>query len=619
MVRRAGLTRADVAVAAGFVVAGLGEAVALHRGTPALLAFVACGAPLLGILALRRSSPALPICVITAFATLGTTVQALLWPGADDGGGVWLFALMFASYSLGAHGRGRAVALGGLLPLLAGLAIDLPSMTGWTLVNGVFFVTTFVGILPTAVGRLMRVRRLRLTALDRQREEIVLEQQVQRTAAVLAERLRTQERLQPALLDGLRALAMQAETGVNPGQIEQAARRLLARTREEVVSLTVPVEVPDPTLPHPADYLDPLRAAAQRWTVLGAGAIGVGLALESTGALPPSTPAWVAVTASAAVGLPLALVWWRPVATLAVTWCLATAFSRLVTPLDGTLSGTSLALAATFAVAALSNRREAVAGLAVCLLGQLLGVGAGDPLGEAAMMAACWLGGLAVNEVSRLVEQGRVNNRLLAGQEKVAQHRAVVEERLRLAREVHDQIGHSLTVVALQAGAARRLASTDPQRSQEIMGTIAAAAREGLAAMTGEARTDLFALLQRVQAAGVSLTADVAELDAAGLLAPEVRTAAYRTVQEALTNVLRHAPGAHVIVTVRRSGDRVDVTIRNGPATGPGGTVGSGRGLSGLREGVTACAGELRWGPRQDGGFEVHALLPALSMEGASR
>ncbi len=602
-------------VAAGFVLAGLAEAVVLHRRTPGLLAFTACGAPLLSVLAVRRIRPVVPLGVIAAFAVLGTTVQTVFWPRAGDGGGVWLFALMFASYSLGTHGRGRQVVLGGLLPLLVGLAIDLPTMSGWALVNGILFLTTFVGVLPTAVGRVVRVRRERLAALDEQRGLIVREQHGQRKAAVLAERLRTTERLQPALLDGLCALADQADAGTDPGQIEQAARQLLGRTREEVVALTAPVDVPDSTVPPPAEYLHTLRAAAQPWAVLAAGAIGAGLALESTVALTLSASAWVAVVASAAVGLPVALVWWRPLASLAVAWCAVVAFSRLVAPLDGSLSGTAFTLSAAFAVGVLSTRRGAVLGLMLCWLGQLVGVGGGDPFGEAVMIFVCWLGGLAVNEVSKLVEQSRANNRLLAGQEAVARQRAVVEERLRLAREVHDQIGHSLTVVALQAGAARRMAGTDPDRAREVMGTIAEAAREGLTVMSGEAATDMAALLQRTRAAGLSLTAEVADLDATGMLDPQTREVAYRIVQEGLTNMLRHAPGADATVTVRRECQVLNVTLLNGVPTRAGGTPGGGRGLAGLRERVTAHGGELGWGPRGDGGFEVRAVLPVRREE----
>ncbi len=616
----AGPSRADRVVAAGFVAASLGETVALHRDTPGLLVLGVCGAPLLGVLAVRRTHPLTPILVIATFAALGTTIQTIRWPDSGDGGGVWLVALLFSAYSLGAHGRGRTLVLGALLPLLVGLAIDGPTMTGWALVNGLTFLTMFVGLLPTAVGRVVRVRRDRLAVLDAQRRQLVRDRQAQREAAVLEERLRTTRRLQPVLLDGLRALAEGADHGADPGEVERAARGLLGRARDEVLALTAPVEVPEPALPSPTvDHLGPLRDGAQPWVVLAAGVIGAGLALESVGALVLSTPSWVAVVAGPLVCLPLALLARRPLAAAALTWVGAVAFSRLVAPLDGTLSGTALTLVLAFAVAALAARRAALVGLVLCWGGQLVGVGTGDPLGEAVIILICWLGGLAVNEVGALVEQSRDNTRRLVGRESAARERAAAEERVRLAREIHDQIGHSLTVVALQAGAARRLAATDPDRMRRVMATIAAAARDGLTALTGDAPGDLVALLEQTRDAGMSITTDAVDADALRLVDDETREVAYRIVQEALTNALRHAPGASVTVTIGPEGRELVVAVRNGRATRPGSVSGSRQGLVGLQERVVAHDGDLCWGPREDGGFEVRATIPARRVERAFR
>jgi signal transduction histidine kinase len=607
------------AVAAGFVVAALGEAVVLHHGTPGLLAFAAAGAPLLAVLALRRSRPALPICVIGAFAVLGTTVQSTLWPDASDTGGVWMFALLFAAYSLGRHALGRAVLLGGAVPLLVALAVDLPSMSGWAVVNGVVFVTAFVGVLPTAVGRVVRIRRDRIAALARQRVDLLRQQRAQCEAAILTERLTTTERLQPALLEGLRRLADEADAGAEPARLEESARTLLRRTREEVVALAAPVDIPDPIAAPSADYLGSLRAVAQPWSVIGGGAIGAGLALESTGTLELASPAWVAVLASAAVGLPLAWVWRRPLLAVGLGWIAATVFSRMVASLDGTLSSTAFTLAAAFAVAALCSRRVAVAGLAVCWCGQLIGVGTDDPFGEAAIILVCWLGGIAVNEVSRLVEQGRENNRRLIGHEAVARQHAIIDERLRLARELHDQIGHSLTVVALQAGAARRLAGTDPARVASVLATIATAAREGLGAIEGDVAGDLHALVRRTRAAGLDLRVDASADEVIARLDAAPRQLVVRIVQEALTNVLRHAAGATASVSMDGDDGGVSVVITNGPPRARTDAVGSRRGLTGLAQQAAIHGGDVRWRSRPDGGFEVRAELPARLLERAGR
>ncbi len=606
----------DAALAACFVLAAAAEAVAVHRDTPGLMVFALGGVPVLAVLAVRRSRPAVTVVAIATSAVLGTMVQVAVWPGTDDSGGVWVFALMLACYSLGAHARGRVLVLGGVLPLLIVLVADLPTMHSWELVSGIVFVTTFIGVFPTAVGRVVQARHDKLDELAGQRDRIVLARQAERESAVLAERLRTTERLRPALLDGLGDLARRAEAGADPGQLEASARRLLSRTREEVVALTAPVEVAEVVSSPVTDHPRALRTAAQPWAAVAAGAVGVGLAVETTATLSLAAPAWVTAVAAVAVGAPLALVWWRPLAAIAATWCAAAAFSRLVAPLDGTLSETALALAAAFAVGALASRRTAVVGLAACWLGQIGGVGTDDPVGEGAVLIACWAGGLALNEVSRLVEQSRANNQLLAEQEAAAARRAVVDERLRLARELHDQVGHTLTVVALQAGAARRLAGTDPARAAEVLRTIAAVARDGATGMGAAPQpTDLAALLDRTRGAGLAVDAD---LDTAGPLDAAERTLVYRVVQEALTNVLRHAPGARATVSVRRTSDTVVVEVANSAPTGRGPGPGTGRGLVGIRERVAAAAGSVRWAPRADGGFEVRAELPTTSLEGAT-
>ncbi|HEY3528842.1 MAG TPA: histidine kinase [Nocardioides sp.] len=599
----------DAAVAACFVLAAVAEAVVVQRGTPGLLVFDAVGAVGLVSLAVRRTHPLVSICVIAVGGVVGTTVTALAWPDAPDSGGVWILAMLLASYSLGAHGSGRPVLLGVLLPLVVVSSADLTTRSGWDRISGMVFVTLFIGALPTAVGRLVRVRRERLAALRDQHRRIVQAQRAQQQSAVLAERLRASERLQPTLVDGLAEIAAAAESGADPGDVEASARALLGRTREEVVALTAPVATPPIEDPLAVDHVQALRAAAQPWTVLAAGAVVVGLSAESASTLPLTAPDWVVLPAALAVGIPFAMTWWRPIVAVTLTWVATAAYARSVAPIDGSLSETALSLTLAFAVAALSPRRTAVVGLLVCWLGQLVGVGTGDLLGEGLMLLVCWLGGVAVNEVSRLVEQARANNELLARQEATAATRAVLDERLRLAREIHDAIGHSLTVVALQAGAARRLADRDPAGAREVMRTVAAAAADGAEALAADGSTDLASLVERVAATGLLLDADLAD-DV--LLEPAYRLVAYRVVQEGLTNALRHAPGSRVSVVVRRGDAGVEVAVANSATEAPGAGPGTSRGLAGLRERVAACSGEVAWGPRADGGFELRALLPAV-------
>ena len=603
-----------MAVAAALVVAAAIEAVAVHRGEPGPTAMSLSGAPVLGVLAVRRTRPVLCLCVLTVFAVLGMIVQLIWWPGSDDSGGVWIFAMLLACYSLGRRARGRVLALGGLLPLTVVLCADLPTSDGWALVNGVLFVSVFVGVLPTLVGRLVRLRHDRLALLTEQRARIVAEEQARREAAVLAERLRTTERLRPALLDGLRSLASQAEAGAEPATLETAARSLLGRTREEVVALTAPVVVaPQAVVPVP-DHVLTLRRSAHRWAALGAGVVAVALAMETTYAAPGSTSAGPTLLAVLGVGLPFAFLPWRPVIAVSLVWAAASAYSHLVMALPGTISEPTLALSTSFGVAVLATGRWRAVGLLVCVLGQVAGVSQQDAIGTVLFMLLAWLGGLVVQEATRLLEQERANNAVLADQQSVLAHRAVVEERFRLAREVHDQLGHSLTVAALHAGAARRLAGDDRARRAELLRTIAAVAREGVeaidAAEPADGSTSTAAVLQRIRAAGLEVRADLGSLE---VLDPGCRATAHRVVQEALTNVLRHAPGASAEVRVTEQERTLVVQVSNSAPTGAGEGPGTERGLVGLRERVEAVGGTIRWGARADGGFDLVAELPTAA------
>ena len=207
-----GVSRADLVVALCFVAAGVIEAATSHRVSPGLLVFDATGSLWLGCLAVRRTRPVVTISVLAAAAGFGTVVTQLIWPDATESGGVWLLALMLAAYSLGAHAAGRVVPLGVLLPALVVSSADIGTRTGWDRVNGMLFVTVFIGLLPTAVGRAVRVRRGRLAVLHDQHEQIARAQRARQESATLAERLRVTERLHPTLVAGLRSIAAAART-----------------------------------------------------------------------------------------------------------------------------------------------------------------------------------------------------------------------------------------------------------------------------------------------------------------------------------------------------------------------------------------------------------------------
>jgi signal transduction histidine kinase len=205
---------------------------------------------------------------------------------------------------------------------------------------------------------------------------------------------------------------------------------------------------------------------------------------------------------------------------------------------------------------------------------------------------------------------------------------AVLSERARIAQEMHDVVGHRVSLMVLQAGAIE-MASSDPAKVLLLAGQVQDAGRralEELRQVVGLLRTeddaspvplapqpslaDLDDLLAGSRDAGVEVA-----LDRRGVprpLDPTVERAAYRVVQEALTNAGKHAPGAPVSITLDYQPAELAVAVVNRRATRPPTAMPSGgHGLVGLRERVRAVGGELRAEPRLDGGFVVEAVLPA--------
>ncbi|TXS57945.1 sensor histidine kinase [Streptomyces sp. t39] len=215
---------------------------------------------------------------------------------------------------------------------------------------------------------------------------------------------------------------------------------------------------------------------------------------------------------------------------------------------------------------------------------------------------------------------------------------AVTDERLRIARELHDMVAHSIGIVALQAGAARRVIDTQPERAREALGEVEATSREtlaGLRRMLGALReADRAAAAGRETVSGtpglgeaVSGMPGLGEVDrlaaattAAGVrvevlrvgerrpLPQEIDLSAYRIVQEAVTNVVRHAGTAACRVTLHHRDDALSIeVVDDGRGGAPSDT---GYGLLGMRERVGLLHGEFSAGPRPEGGFRVRARLP---------
>jgi signal transduction histidine kinase len=209
-----------------------------------------------------------------------------------------------------------------------------------------------------------------------------------------------------------------------------------------------------------------------------------------------------------------------------------------------------------------------------------------------------------------------------------AAQRKAMEERLRIARELHDSLTHSISVIQLQAGVAVHLARKHGEDASPALLAIQEAStdavrelRETLGALRSEEDTDgsglsqLDSLVARAQAAGLPVTVSVT--GAKRPLPPEADQAAYRIVQEALTNVSRHASQACASIHLHYAPDALSIQVDDdgkGACTSTAtGAPASGRGLGlvGMRERVAALGGWLQAGPRDEGGFQVRAELPA--------
>ncbi|MEU0956258.1 sensor histidine kinase [Streptomyces niveus] len=241
------------------------------------------------------------------------------------------------------------------------------------------------------------------------------------------------------------------------------------------------------------------------------------------------------------------------------------------------------------------------------------------------------LSGVILLVTAALRERGDAQRRLVE-QETISEveraQRTLLEERARIARELHDVVAHHMSVITVQADSAPYRIEGLPEAAREEFSTIAAGARESLTEMRrllAVLRSDGSAAerapqpgLGRVQQlVEATVRAGVpAELSLAAdpdPVPPSVDLSAYRIIQEALSNVVRHAPEAPTRVSVTSDGDWLTVLVVNGPAsarTSPLEASGTGHGLIGMRERVRLTGGTLDTGPLPDGGFRVAARLP---------
>jgi signal transduction histidine kinase len=361
------------------------------------------------------------------------------------------------------------------------------------------------------------------------------------------------------------------------------------------------------------------------WVLAGL-ALAVGIA-ELAVADDLHGPLWLNVVGVAGITLPLA--WWRtrPLRATVCLFVVALPAEWLTSAADQPAIWFAL-LALSFGLGAHEHGRDAALGVGVFVVGIVAtsaiggSLAVGDVLFPAVLVGAFCLAGRTARSRARLAGElheaaARANERRAARAEQ-----AVVEERKRIAREMHDVVAHSMSVMVVQAGGARRILERDPPRAQDAARLIAGTGREAIAELQrllgvlqiepapAPTLDGLDGLLERARAAGLPVALTV-EGERRPL--PEgVELAAYRVVQEAITNAIKYAGAAPTEVHVWYGRSDVELQVSDrGPGDGaPGRVGGGGHGLVGMRERVRIFGGELHTGRRTGGGFEVRARIP---------
>jgi signal transduction histidine kinase len=329
-----------------------------------------------------------------------------------------------------------------------------------------------------------------------------------------------------------------------------------------------------------------------------------------------------------------------PLAALAVTlggWVAALVLERPIRPGDLTILQVVAACAVGLEIcymAATRSRRVSVTGGAIAVSASLLisplgvptgglRVGAGPAIPTATIVVTlvtiiAWLIGNSIRQAQTQAELRRT--------QAIAQ--TAMAERLRIARELHDIVAHSIGIIAIQAGAGHRVFDATPAQARDALAAIEATSRETLSGlrrmMTGLRRAESepgpgqapldptpgLADIERLVA--VTLDAGVrVDVDWRGSREPlpaDIDLSAFRIIQEAVTNVVRHAGTDQCLVLIDRQDGQLSIEVTD---SGRGGSaVGTGYGITGMRERAALLGGDFAAGPRSDGGFRVAARLP---------
>lgn len=406
------------------------------------------------------------------------------------------------------------------------------------------------------------------------------------------------------------------------------------RTRSRAAA-AYPAGVTEPTIPatrrwRPSPRVGDVLVTALLTVLTVFGSIGEAHPVQDSDRLPPGhVPPWPVYLLVAAAALVL---FWRrrfPVRVLAVSTVAVGGYTAL-----GYVNGAALLapLVALYAVAVrVPARRAALAAVAafVVLGGTTLLRDPLGPLGGSATILPALVGvalfaGLAVGNRRAYVASLTARAELAERTREEEARRRVDAERLRIARELHDVVAHTMATINVQAGVAAHVTADLPEPADAALRAIKEASKRGLR----ELRTILAVLRQADESEPTQPAPGLAGLDvlvstavAAGLptevhvagerrpLPAPVDLAAYRIIQESLTNAIRHAAPATATVRLGFAPDHLDIEITD-TGTGPASVDGGGHGLIGMRERATATGGTLQAGPGAHGGFRVQACLP---------
>jgi signal transduction histidine kinase len=281
-------------------------------------------------------------------------------------------------------------------------------------------------------------------------------------------------------------------------------------------------------------------------------------------------------------------------------------------------------LLAVYSVAAHGKGRTPLVGAAVSGVAGLIWVGVDDFFLPLVAFGGAWLAGRLVQKRQLYAEAVEERARVLEREREANARMAAAEERVRLARELHDVVGHSVSVMVVQAGAERLAIGEERPETREALLAIERTGREALAEMSrllgllrkeGEglalaprpSLAQVDALVQTVRDAGVPIRLSVEGERSS--LPPGVDVSAYRILQEALTNVVKHAGPAEASVVVRYGVREVELEVADNGRGALAGN-GAGYGLAGMRERVELHGGTLEAGTGSRGGFVVRARLP---------